>query len=68
MQFMRVWEDRKIGRRVYGAPEVRQQPRRAGIQVARCTVERLMRELGIAGVSPRRKEAADDAAMMTSSR
>jgi putative transposase len=54
-QIMRVWEDRKKGRRVYGARKVWLQLRREGITVARCTVERLMKELGIAGASARRK-------------
>ena len=53
---MRVWEDRKKGRRVYGARKVWLQLRRDGISVARCTVERLMRELGIAGAAARRKK------------
>ena len=35
--------------RVYGADKVWHQLRREGIEVARCTVERLMRQLGIAG-------------------
>jgi putative transposase len=48
---MRVWENRRKGRRVYGARKVWLQLRREGIEVARCTVERLMREIGIAGVS-----------------
>ena len=52
---MRVWEDKKIGRRVYGARKVWRQLRREGIEVARCTVERLMGELGIAGAAARRK-------------
>jgi putative transposase len=52
---MRVWEDRKKGRRVYGARKVWQQLRREGTGAARCTVERLLRELGIAGASARRK-------------
>ena len=55
---MRVWEDRKKGRRVYGARKVWLQLRREGIEVARCTVERLMRELGIAGAVGRAQEAA----------
>ena len=55
-QIMRVWEDRKKGRRVYGARKVWLQLRREGIQVARCTVERLMRGLGIAGAAARRKK------------
>jgi len=52
----RVWEDRKKGRRVYGARKVWRQLHREGIGVARCTVERLMREMGIAGASARRKK------------
>jgi len=55
-QIMRVWEDRKKGRRVYGARKVWLQLRRDGIEVARCTVARLMKELGIAGASARRKK------------
>ena len=55
-EIMRVWEDRKKGRRVYGARKVWLQLRREGIGVARCTVERLMRELGIAGAAARRKK------------
>ena len=55
-EIMRVWEDRKKGRRLYGARKVWLQLRREGIEVARCTVERLMRELGIAGASARRKK------------
>ena len=55
-QIKRVWEDRKKGRRVYGARKVWRQLRREGIEVARCTVERLMRELGIAGAAARRKK------------
>jgi transposase InsO family protein len=41
---------------VYGARKVWRQLHREGIAVARCTVERLMRELGLEGVrrgSPR---------------
>ncbi len=53
---MRVWEGRKKGRRVYGARKVWLQLRREGIEAARCTVERLMRELGIAGAAARRKK------------
>jgi putative transposase len=55
-EIKRVWEDRKKGRKVYGARKVWRQLRREGIEVARCTVERLMRELGIAGVAARRKK------------
>src|ERR1017187_146331 len=43
----RVWEEH---RRVYGADKVWAQLRREGVRVARCTVERLMRDLGIRGV------------------
>ena len=44
---MRVWT---ANYQVYGAFKVWRELGRQGIQVARCTVERLMRELGIAGV------------------
>jgi putative transposase len=40
---------------VYGARKVWQQLNREGIAVARCTVERLMGELGVAGVCAQRK-------------
>jgi putative transposase len=53
---MRVWKDRAKGRGVYGARKVWRQLHREGITVARCTVERLMRELGIAGAAARRKK------------
>ena len=39
-EIMRVWADRKIGRRVYGARKVWRQLKREGTEVARCTVER----------------------------
>jgi putative transposase len=55
-QIMRVWEDREKGRRVYGARKVWLQLQREGTGVARCTVERLMRELGIAGAAAARKK------------
>ncbi len=55
-EIRRVWEDRRKGRRVYGARKVWLQLRREGIEVARCTVARLMKELGIAGASARRKK------------
>ena len=42
-----VWEDNF---RVYGARKVWRQLRREGHDVARCTVERLMREMGLSGV------------------
>lgn len=43
----RVWEQNF---RVYGARKVWRQLKREGIAVARCTVERLMRQLGIQGI------------------
>jgi putative transposase len=53
---MGVWENRRKGRRLYGARKVWLQLHREGVEVARCTVERLMREMGIAGVSAGRKK------------
>jgi putative transposase len=50
---------------VYGADTVWAQLNREGIGVARCTVERLMRDLGLRGVvrgRPRRTTITDDAA------
>jgi len=55
-QVKRVWADRRKGRRVYGARKVWLQLRREGIEAARCTVERLMKELGIAGASAGRRK------------
>ena len=49
---------------VYGAPKVWAQLNREGHRVARCTVERLMRDLGLRGVvrgKPKRTTVADDA-------
>ena len=46
-QIYRVWEQNF---RVYGARKVWKQMKREGTSVARCTVERLMRGLGIGGV------------------
>lgn len=43
----RVWNDNL---QVYGADKVWRQLKREGITVARCTVERLMRRLGLRGV------------------
>jgi len=48
----RVWRE---NRRVYGARKVWLQLRREGITVARCTVERLMRRMGLVGVIRGRK-------------
>ena len=47
VEIQRVWEENF---RVYGARKVWRQLNREGFQVARCTVERLMKELGIHGV------------------
>jgi len=49
-----VWKGRK-GREVYGARKVWLELNRQGVLVARCSVERLMRDLGIGGVRSRRK-------------
>lgn len=46
-QIRRVWE---ANRQVYGARKVWRQLGREGVAVARCTVERLMRRLGLRGV------------------
>jgi transposase InsO family protein len=43
----RVWQ---ANMQVYGADKVWHQMNREGIAVARCTVERLMRRLGLRGV------------------
>ncbi len=49
----RVWEENF---QVYGARKVWLQLNREGIDVARCTVERLMRELGLRGVVRGKKQ------------
>jgi putative transposase len=46
-QIERVWQ---ANMQVYGADKVWRQLNREGIRVARCTVERLMRRLGLEGV------------------
>jgi putative transposase len=50
---VRVWKEE--GRGLYGADKVWRELNRQGIEVARCTVERLMGVLGIVGASPRKK-------------
>jgi len=45
-EIRRVWEENKS---VYGPRKVWRQLRREGITVARCTVERLMRAMGLQG-------------------
>jgi putative transposase len=54
-KIMEVWKG-EIGREVYGARKVWLELNREGVSVARCTVERLMRDLGISGVRGRRKK------------
>ena len=46
-EILRVFEENY---RVYGVRKVWRQLQREGIEVARCTVERLMRHLGLRGV------------------
>ena len=46
-EIRRIWEENF---RVYGVRKVWRQLRREGISAARCTVARLMRELGLRGV------------------
>ena len=46
-EIQRVWQ---ANMRVYGADKVWKQMNREGMAVARCTVERLMRSLGLRGV------------------
>lgn len=46
-EIRRVWDEH---RQVYGADKVWAQLNREGTRVARCTVERLMRQLGLQGV------------------
>jgi putative transposase len=50
---------------VYGAPKIWAQLNREGVRTARCTVERLMRHMGLRGAvrgKPRRTTVVDDAA------
>jgi len=51
-EIRRVWD---ANFRVYGARKVWRQLNREGIRVARCTVERLMRDLGLSGAVRGRK-------------
>lgn len=46
-EIKRVWQE---NRKVYGVPKVWKQLKREGIKAARCTVARLMKELGLQGV------------------
>jgi putative transposase len=49
----RVWEEK--GRKLYGAKKVWKELRRGGVEVPRCTVERLMRAEGMCGVVAKRR-------------
>jgi len=53
-KIMQVWKGER-GREVYGARKVWLDLNMQGVVVARCTVERLMRDLGIGGARARRK-------------
>jgi putative transposase len=55
-KIMAVWDQPGPGNRLYGARKIWLELNAAGIVVARCTVERLMRALGIAGVGTRAKK------------
>ena len=66
-QIMRVWENRRKGRGLYGARKVWLQLRRDGIEVARCTVERLMRGMGLFGVAAGRKKPRTTVRMLVGS-
>ena len=50
VQIERVFWDRKLGRGIGGVRKVWRLLRREGILVARCTVERLMRQQGLRGI------------------
>jgi putative transposase len=52
LEIQRVWDDNF---RVYGVRKVWRQLKREGFEVARCTVARLMRDLGLRGVVRGRK-------------
>ena len=54
-KIMEVWKDPEKGRELYGARKVWLELNQQGVMVARCTVERLMRDLGLAGVVAGRK-------------
>jgi transposase InsO family protein len=47
LEIQRVWDDNM---QCYGAVKVWKQLRREGIEVAKCTVERLMRRIGLQGI------------------
>jgi len=45
----------KKGRKLYGAKKMWRELNRDGIKVARCTVEQLMREMGLEGLRARKR-------------
>jgi putative transposase len=53
-KILAIWKG-ETGREVYGARKIWLELNRQGMVVARCTVERLMGELGISGARARRK-------------
>src|SRR5260370_20551270 len=55
-EIRRVWEDRRKGRRVYGARKVWLQLRRGGIEGGPGAGARLMKERGLAGGPARARE------------
>jgi putative transposase len=60
VEIRRVWDDNF---KVYGARKIWRQLQREGFAVARCTVERLMRELGLVGATrgkPKRTTIPDE--------
>ncbi len=64
VEIERVWKENFA---VYGARKVWRQLRREGVEVARCTVERLMRQMGLSGAVRgrrfKRTTIVDEAAM-----
>jgi putative transposase len=50
VQIQRVFWDQKLGRGISGVRKIWRLLRREGIVVARCTVERLMRQQGLRGI------------------
>ena len=67
-EVMAVWDQPGAGNRIYGARKIWRELNDSGTVVGRCTVERLMRELGITGVGtpakkPRTTVPGDSIAM-----
>ena len=65
-KIMEVWSGEK-GRKVYGARKIWLELNSGGVPVARCTVERLMRDWDPRG-QPGAEAAADDAARRSADR